>query len=175
MKRICAGLLAAFASMALAQDVPVPKMFEGLKGQKGQYRVEILEGGGRAGKGTTITVCSDNLIKDAGGAKPRGGSSCTHKLLKDTDDEAVIESVCKERTSTVTMKRDGKSVLMDIASKSPSGERTMKMRYTHLGACKEGQGAVSLDKDSEQCRKLRARAEKLDPAKRERVLAMCGG
>ena len=32
MKRICAGLLAVFASMAFAQDVPVPKMLEGLKG-----------------------------------------------------------------------------------------------------------------------------------------------
>lgn len=166
MKRICAGLLAAVASTAFAQDVPVPKMFQDLKGQKGQYRVEILEGGGRAGKGTTITVCSDNLIKDAGGAKPRGGAGCQHKLLKDTTDEAVIESVCKERTSTVTMKRDGKSVLMDIASKSPSGERTMKMRYTHLGPCKEGQGAVTLDKDSEQCRKVRERAAKMDPEKR---------
>lgn len=165
MKRICAGLLAVFASMAFAQDVPVPKMLEGLKGQKGQYRVEILEGGGRARKGTTITVCSDNLIKDAGGARSRGESSCKHKLLKDTSDEAVIESVCKERTSTVTMKRDGNSVLMDIASNSPSGERTMKMRYTHLGPCKEGQGAVSLDKDSEQCRKVRERAAKMDPAR----------
>jgi hypothetical protein len=169
MKRICAGLLAALASMAFAQDVPVPKMFEGLKGQKGQYRVEILEGGGRAGKGTTITVCSDNLIKDAGGGRgrdaARGEPNCKHKLLKDTNDEAVIESVCKERTSTVTMKRDGKSVLMDIASKSPGGDRTMKMRYTHLGPCKEGQGAVSLDKDSEQCRKVRERAAKMDPDK----------
>ncbi|MND02059.1 hypothetical protein D3C83_213070 [compost metagenome] len=73
----------------------------------------------------------------------------------------------------MTLKRDGKSVLMDIASKSARGERTMKMRYTHLGPCKEGQGAVSLDKDSEQCRKLRARAERMDPAKREQVLAMC--
>ena len=166
MKRICAALLAAVAATAFAQDVPVPKMFQDLKGQKGQYRVEILEGGGRAGKGTTITVCSDNLIKDAGGAKPRAGSGCRHKLLKDTTDEAVIESVCKERTSTVTMKRDGKSVLMDIASKTPNGERTMKMRYTHLGPCKEGQGAVTLDKDSEQCRKVRERAAKMDPEKR---------
>ena len=175
MKRICAGLLGAFAATAFAQDVPVPKMLQDLKGQKGQYQVEILEGGGRAGRGTKITVCSDNLIKDAGGARSRPESDCRHKLLKDTDDEAVIESVCKERTNTVTLKRDGKSVLMDIVSKRESGERTMKMRYTHLGPCKEGQGAFSLDKDSEQCRKLRSRAEKMDPKKREQVLALCGG
>ena len=112
MKRICAGLLGAFAATAFAQDVPVPKMLQDLKGQKGQYQVEILEGGGRAGRGTKITVCSDNLIKDAGGARSRPESDCRHKLLKDTDDEAVIESVCKERTNTVTLKRDGKSVLM---------------------------------------------------------------
>jgi hypothetical protein len=166
----------AISMAACAQDVPVPRMLKDLQGQKGQYRVEILEGGGRAAKGTSITVCSENIIKDAGGRKPRAESGCKQQLLKDTEDEAVFESVCKERTTRVSMKREGKGVLVDIASTTESrGERNMKMRYTHLGACKEGQGALTLDKDSEQCRRLRARAEKMDPAKREQVLALCNG
>jgi hypothetical protein len=178
MRRILVAFLGctAFCGPALAQDVPVPKMLKDLQGQKGQYRVEILEGGGRAAKGTSITVCSENIIQDAGGRKPRAESGCRQQLLKDTDDEAVLESVCKDRTTKVSMKREGKGVLVDIASTTESrGERNMKMRYTHLGACREGQGALTLDKDSEQCRRLRARAEKMDPAKREQVLAMCNG
>jgi hypothetical protein len=162
-------LAAVFAALfvatpCLAQDVPVPKIFRGIEGQKGQYKVEFLEGAGRA---PTMTVCSDNLLKDLAAArdKSRAESGCKHRLLKDTADEAVMESVCKERTSTVTMKRDGKSMLMTVDSTGPRGPRTMKMRYTHLGPCREGQGAVSLDKNSEECRKIREQAAKMDPAK----------
>ena len=159
--------LLAFSSTLLGQDVPVPKMLKSLQGQKGQYRVEILEGGGRAGKGASVTVCSDNLIKDAGGDRRAARPGCENRLLKDTDDEAIFESVCKERTTRVGMKREGSSVLMDITSSDGErGERRMKMRYTHLGECKAGSGAITLDKDSEQCQKIRARAEKLDPEKR---------
>jgi len=162
----CVALV--FAASAYAQDMPVPKMFRGMQGQKGQYKVEILEGGGRAsaGKTPTMTVCTDNVLKNSsGGDRPRPDSGCKHRLLKDTADEAVMESVCKERTSTVSMKREGKSMLMTISSAGPGGPQSMKMRYTHLGACREGQGAVSFDKDSEQCRQMKAQAAKMDPAK----------
>jgi len=159
-------VLLILATTAFAQDVPVPKIFRGVEGQKGQYKVEFLEGA-RAGKGSTMTVCSDNLLKDSAAAKgkPRAESGCKHRLLKDTADEAVMESVCKERTSTVTLKREGKSMLMTVESTGPRGPQTMKMRYTHLGPCREGQGAVSLDKESEQCRKIREQAAKMDPVK----------
>ena len=147
--------------------MPVPQMFRGLQGQKGQYQVEFLEGGGRAGTAApTMTVCTDNLLKNSPGAdKPRADSGCKHRLLKDTADEAVMESTCPERKSTVTMKREGKSMLMTMESTGPRGPQSMKMRYTHLGACREGQGAVSFDKDSEQCKKMKAQAAKMDPAK----------
>jgi hypothetical protein len=164
----CAALV--FASSADAQDMPVPKMFHGLQGQKGQYQVEILEGG-RAAKDQTrkppvMTLCTDNLMNSASArTKPRADSGCKHRLLKDTADEAVMESVCQERTSTVTMKREGKSMLMDISSTGPRGPQSMKMRYTHLGPCEEGQGTVTFDKNSEQCKKIREQAARMDPAK----------
>lgn len=160
----CAAMLLAlvFQSLLFAQEMPVPKMFKGMEGQKGQWKMEILEGGGRA-KGTTISVCTDLLSQ--GRDRVKGDSGCKHKLLKDTADEAVVESECKERKSTVTMKRDGTSMLMSIDSTGPRGPQSMKMRYTHLGPCREGQGAVTMDKDSEQCKKMRERAAKLDPAK----------
>jgi hypothetical protein len=167
MKLTAVAVAALFVTTpCVAQDVPVPKIFRGIEGQKGQYQVEFLEGAG-AGRAPTMTVCSENLLKDTAAAKgkPRAESGCKQRLLKDTADEAVMESVCKERTSTVTMKRDGKSMLMTVDSTGPRGPQTMKMRYTHLGPCREGQGAVSLDKNSEQCRKIREQAAKADPAK----------
>jgi hypothetical protein len=114
---------------ACAAEVPVPKM---LQGEKGRYRVEVLEGGGRMGPGSKITVCSDNLLRDAGA---RADASCEHKLVRDDADQAVVESACKERAATLTLTRDGKSVLMTLASTGPRGARNTRMRFTHLGEC----------------------------------------
>jgi hypothetical protein len=167
MKTIAALLMLTVSMPAFAQDMPVPKMFKGIQGEKGQWRMEILEGGGRAAaKGMTITLCTDNLFDSANKNKPKGESSCKHRLLKDTADEAVVESECKERKTVVTLKRESaKSMLMTMESTGPKGPQTMKMRYSHLGPCREGQGTMSFDKDSEQCKKMRERAAKMDPAK----------
>lgn len=167
MKQIAAGLLGVVATLAYAQDMPVPKIFKGMMGQKGQYQVEMLEGGGRAASAApTMTICSDNLMKDsAKGPKPRA-DNCKYRLLKDSADEAVMEMACPERTTTTTVKRESaKSVLMTMQSSDKSGPRSMKIRYTHLGACREGQATFALDPASEQCRQLRAQAAKMDPAK----------
>jgi hypothetical protein len=170
MKTILLACSLLFVSTAFAQDTPVPKMFKGMQGQKGQWQMEMLEGGGRAAKGMTMTLCTDNLMrnpaaKDGKGA-PKAESKCKHRLLKDTADEAVMESTCPERKSTVTMKRESaKSMLMTMDSAGERGEQHMKMRYTHLGPCREGQGSVTLDKNSEQCQKMREQAAKMDPAK----------
>ena len=169
MSRTVVALVAAsFVSCAYAQDLPVPKIFRGLQGQKGQYQVEFLEGGPGSGKGKppVMTVCTDNLMKNTPAAeKAKSRSECKDRLVKDTTDEAVIESVCKERTSTVSIKREGKTMLMDVQSTGPRGPDHMKIRYTHLGACREGQGAVSMDANSEQCKKMREQAAQMDPAK----------
>lgn len=168
MKTPIVSVLLIFSATAFAQDMPVPKMFQALQGQKGQYQVEFLEGGMKPGgpKPPVMTVCTDNLMKDSAKAeKPQAKPDCKHRLVKDTGTEAVMESVCKERTTTVTMKREGKSMLMDVQSTGPRGPQTMKMRYTHLGPCREGQGALSLDRNSEQCNKMREQAAKTDPVK----------
>jgi hypothetical protein len=155
-------LLAFLASSVYADTPPVPKVLQGMHGQKGQYQVDILE---PAGKSPKMTVCTDNLVKSSGEGK-RGGASCTYRLLKDTADEAVMESTCDGRKSTTTVKRENaKTLLMSMEMAGEKGARTMKMRYTHLGACREGQGAVSLDPNSEQCKKLKEQAARMDPAK----------
>ena len=169
MKILLAAALALPLSV-LAQGTPVPKIFKGMHGQKGQYQVEFLEGASRAGGKTppTMTICTDNLMDQSkGGQKPKAESKCTNKVLKDTDDEALIETTCPDRTVTSTIRRENaKTIVMTVASKGAKSEpRTMKMRYTHLGACREGQGTVTLDPNSEQCRKIKQQTAAMDPAK----------
>jgi hypothetical protein len=78
-----AAAIAAFlvATSSFAQDMPVPKIFRGIEGQKGQYKVEFLEGAA-AGTAPTMTVCSDNLLKDSSAAKgkSRAESRCRRSL-----------------------------------------------------------------------------------------------
>jgi hypothetical protein len=136
------ALLAVFllATPALAQEMPVPKMFQGMDGQKGRWQMEILETSGR-GKGMGMTICTSNPVDEAAKARSRRGADCQHRLLKDTVDEAVVQSECKERKSTVHLKRDGSSMLANIESTgSPRGPQSMKMRFTHLGPCRESPG-----------------------------------
>ena len=164
MKLLFALLLVA---PAWADTPPVPKVFKGIEGQKGQYQVDVLDGGGKSSP-QKMTICTDNVLnRQADGKARKGGqSNCKYRLLKDTADEAVIETTCDNRTSTVTMKRESaKSMLMTMDSTGQRGEQHMKMRYTHLGPCREGQGTVTLDKNSEQCKKMREQAAKMDPAK----------
>lgn len=143
MRVALAILLAGFATHVMAQEIPVPKVFKGLDGQNGEYKVQILEripAAKSSRRAPAMTLCTDNLWDSARRAEKRAtrDPECKHRLLKDTADEAVIESVCKERTSTVTLTRENEnSLLMDIASSGARGERKMKMRYTRLGDCRE--------------------------------------
>ena len=162
-------LFAAIAPAA-ADELPVPKMFRGTPQEKGQWRMDVLEGGGRAGKlgaPPSMNICTDNLMKsssEAGG--PRGESGCKGRLVEDTADEAVMEMTCPDRNMTLSMKRESaKTMLMEMRSTGARGPENVKMRYTHLGACREGQSGVSFDKNSEQCRKVQAQAAKMDAAK----------
>ena len=165
----CSALFLVAVSPAFAEDTPpVPKMFRGM--QKGQWKVDMIESTAAAKSGPAIpsmNVCTDNLMHHASsGPVPRGETSCKRRMLKDTADEAVMENVCPERSSTVTMKRESaKVMLMQMKSTGSRGPQEVKMRYTYLGPCSEGQGAVSFDKNSDQCVKMKAQAAKMDPAK----------
>ena len=145
----------------------MPRMFKGMS--KGQWKVEMLESSQlKPGKSMpAMTICSDNLAKDSQkGPQAKGDSKCKHRLIKDGADEAVWEIACPERTVTTTIKRESAKVLMmDIKTAGKGGPQTMKMRYTSLGACREGQGTMTLDKNSEQCKKVQASMAQMDPAK----------
>ena len=169
--------LALFATFSFADNAPVPKVFKGMSGQKGQYQVDVLEGAGKSSTPQKMTICTDNLMQSGTQAKGKGGSSssCKHNILKDTADEAIIETTCDGRKSKVTIKRESaKSMLMSMESTGAKGPHTVKMRYTHLGACRAGQGTVSMDPNSDQCRQMReAAANMKDAAMKKQMLAMC--
>jgi hypothetical protein len=162
-------VLALIVAPALAGDPPIPKVFRGIAADKGQWRVDVLEAerDGRAPRAQmrAITLCTDNLLKP----RARRGAArqnCDYRLETDTADEAVIESTCANRKSRVSLTREGaKSVLMQLESDAQGAITRMKMRYTYLGECREDQGAVTLDKASEACKRLRERAARIDPAK----------
>ena len=171
MRNVLTLALLLLAVPVFAQDAPqVPRMFKGM--EKGQWKTDILENSTSAGKKgralPSMVLCTDNLMSHSTSPAPGQNAqmSCKRRVLKDTADEAVMENVCPDRTTTVTMKRENaKSVLMEMKSSSARGPQEMKIRYTSLGACRPGQGSVSYDKDSEQCVKIRRATAKMDPAK----------
>ena len=171
MKTLAKLLVLAFlaaAGGAFAQEAQIPRMLKGMA--KGQWRMEILENSqAKPGqKMPSMIMCTDNLAKDMREAKDKSAKSesqCKHRLIKDGADDAVWEISCPKRTVTTTMKRESaKSVLMNM---KVTGDKphTMKMRYTNLGPCREGQGAISYDKNSPECKRIESAAAKMDPAK----------
>lgn len=160
------AVVCALPLAAAAQTSAMPRIFQGM--EKGQWKVDILEHSqAKAQNMPSMTMCTESLMKQAKAPHPadKSGNKCKQRMVKDGADEAVMEIACPERTVTTTMKRENsKSVLADIRS-TGKDPMNMKMRYTYVGACREGQAAFGLDKDSEQCRRIQASVAKMDPAK----------
>ena len=163
---ILIAVACALPVAAPAQDMPVPRLLKGM--EKGSWRTEVLEHSEAKGrKLPAMTMCTDNLMKQAQEqhSKGKGEQKCKQRLLKDEADESVMEITCPDNTVVTTMKRESpKSLLADIKA-TGKHPMTMKIRYTYQGACREGQAAVGMDKDSEQCKKVRESTAKMDPAK----------
>jgi len=173
--RIAAVCALGFAAAVAADEVMTPRMFKGM--QKGQWKAEMTEASAsKSGKPMpTMMVCTDNLLEQQKSIQ-KTESDCKRRFVKDTSSEAVIESVCPERTTTTTIrKQNADNVEVTIDSTGTRGPRHMKIHYTHVGACKAGQGTVTFDKDSEQCRKIRDAAARMkDKEQAARMMAMCG-
>ena len=160
------ALFAAAALPAAAEDVPVPKMFRGMK-EKGQWRMDMLEGAPAGKAPPSMTLCTDNLLGQDHAPAQKMKSDCKQRVLKDTADELAVERTCPGRApSTFSVKRESaKSVLAEVHSGEKGAARTVKMRYTHLGPCREGQPSMTIDKNSEQCAKMKQAMAKMDPVK----------
>jgi len=173
--KIVAVCALGLAVAAVADEVMTPRMFKGM--QKGQWKAEMTEASAnKSGRPMpTMLVCTDNLLEQQKAAQ-KMESNCKRRFVKDTSSEAVIESVCPERTSTTTIrKQNADNVDVTIESTGKRGPQHMKIHYTHVGACKAGQSTVTFDKDSEQCKKIRDAAAKMkDRDQAARMMAMCG-
>jgi len=170
MQVFAASLLLAL-SAAAADEAPVPRMFKGM--QKGQWKADVQSSASKPGKAMpSMVVCTDNLMQHSSAGAKAPESACKRRLVKDTASEAVMETTCPERTSTVTMRReDAKNVLITIDSTGKRGPTSMKIHYTYLGACTAGQGTVSYDKNSDQCKRINAAVAKMDPEKQREQIA----
>jgi len=173
MKSLLIAAVCALALPAAADDKPpLPKVYQGMGTQKGQWKVDWLErSGGRGGDKMppSMTICTDNLANQARQNSQGAGKAqpeCKYRVIKDSSSESIVETTCKDRTMTVrTTRENDKTLVMEMDGKGGSGATHMKMRYAYAGPCREGQGAVSLDKNSEQCQRIRERAAKMDPEK----------
>lgn len=137
---VLAAVTLSLLPPAYAQDMPLPKLLQAMPGgEKGRWKMEVLEGTGRGASraGMSITVCTENVMELAQRRdKDSGAARCTHQLVKDTADEAVVESACKERKRTLTVKRESEtSLLLTLESNGPRGAESMKMRSTRRGSC----------------------------------------
>jgi hypothetical protein len=159
------------ATMA-ADDVSSMQVMSGMPNMgKGQWTINVLEGGG--GMPRTASVCFDSLAQMARGPeipgrKPgmqgRQQSECTSRVIENTSARGVVESTCPNGATRTTITRDGAKAFLMHAERSGTGEpASMKARYAYDGPCKAGSPAATMDKDSEQCRKMRAMAS-MDPA-----------
>lgn len=173
--------IAAFAALVnlwigtaavAAEDVSSMQVMGGMPNMgKGQWTINILEGGG--GMPRTASVCLDSLAQMARGPEMPGHkpgaqgqqqSECTSKVIENSATRGVVESTCPDAAMRTTITRDGAKAYLMHAERIGKGEPySMKARYSYDGPCKAGGAAVTMDKDSEQCRKMRAMAG-VDPA-----------
>jgi hypothetical protein len=69
-------LIALLAISVYADTPPVPKVFKGMHGQKGQYQVDILEPAGKSPK-MTIAPTTWPVIGEASVAAHRAPTGCS--------------------------------------------------------------------------------------------------
>lgn len=167
-------LIAAFAALvglcsgaaaAASEDISLMRVMSGMPSMgKGQWTMSVLEGG--EGMPRTASLCLETLAQMARGPEARGSrqSECTSRVIENTAARGVVESTCPDGAMRATITRDGaRAFLMRAERIGASEPYTMKVRYSYEGPCKPGGAAVTLDKDSEQCRKMRAMGGGMDP------------
>lgn len=167
--------LAAFSTLALAQDTPKLSIFSGRPAQKGLWKMELLDSSDKrmmanAKAMGSMGICMDAATEMANELSTQGNKDpkalkCKTKVLKNTAAVAQMESECPDGQRThVTVTAESKDAfLFDMASTSKTGERmTMKGRYHYAGECKGG-SVMQLDKSSPQCAQMAAQMAKMDP------------
>jgi hypothetical protein len=158
---------------AAVEDIPTLKVFKGTPTQKGQWRVEMLQmqrGGKDASAGgvKNLSICMDSVMEMARAKREPGDQQkCSTKVLQDSPTMAQTETTCGDRVYRSTITRSGAgSYLIEGSGSGGKGEPfSMKARYAYEGPCKSGAGAVTLDKGSPQCKRMREQMARMSPDK----------
>jgi hypothetical protein len=157
---------------AAGDDLKDLRVFGDAAHQNGRWRMEILKMQ-RDGKDTQaaaringISICMDNLAQMAQENR-KAAEKCTTKVVQNLPSVAQVEAKCPDASFRSTITREGAgSFLVEGEGTRGAGERyAMKVRYSYQGACRSGEGAVNLNKESEQCQRARAQMAKLSPDK----------
>lgn len=167
---LAAALLYGVAAAGADTDKARLKMFGDEPNPQGRWKTELLQAEdpvlmANARRMSEMAVCMDAGLEMGKDVKP-SESACTRAVLKNTSNEAQIETQCPERPTTVlTMKRESRdSILFETVEKRKGGEvSTMQGRYHYVGPCGPGDSLIKADKDSEVCQQLRAEAAATDP------------
>lgn len=167
----CAALFAlCFATPAMAaEDMSSMRVMRGMPNMgKGQWTINVLEGG--SGMPRTASICFESLAQLTRGPgmsshNPEGQqAACANRVIENTADRGVVETSCPDGAMRATITRDGAKAFVMQAERIGAGEPySMKARYSYDGPCQAGGAAVTLDKDSEQCQKMRGMA-RMNPA-----------
>jgi len=135
---VCAAIFALGfgAQETAAEDMSSMRVMSGMPNMgKGQWSIHVLEGGG--GMPRTASICFESLaqLTRGPGMSPRNPGAqqpeCANRVIENTADRGIVETTCPDGAMRATITRDGAKA---------------------FGA------AVTLDKNSEQCQKMRAMA-----------------
>jgi hypothetical protein len=173
--RIFIAALAALLSLWMgaaalaADDLSSMEVGRGMPSMgKGQWKIDILEGGGALPRSGSI--CLESVAQMAEGHMARNPSAgeasprCDNRIIENIAVRGVVESSCPEGTVRTTIVRDGKQAFLMHAEGTRHGQPvSMKARYAYEGPCQAGDGPVGMGKYSPECQKMRAMGS-MDPA-----------
>jgi len=157
------------AAAIAADDFSAMQVARGMPNMgKGQWKIDILEGGG--GIPRSGSICLESLAQMARGPMSRQQSAaeapsrCDSRIIENTTARGVVESACPEGTVRTTIMRDGDQAFLMNAEGTRHGQPvSMKARYAYEGPCQAGDAPVGMGKDSPECQKMRAMGG-MDPA-----------
>jgi hypothetical protein len=121
-------MILGFSSLSFAQTIP--QVFKSLQADKGAWRVELVFLPSPHATVSPYTVCTADPL--AAITYEKLPAHCEKRLVTDTVDKAVEESVCPTGTSVAVLTRSGQSVILQQTS---AAAQVSTWRFTALGAC----------------------------------------
>ena len=157
------------AAAIAADDLSAMEVARGMPDMgKGQWKIDILEGGG--GLPRSGSICLESLAQMARGpmgnqrSPAQASGRCDNRIVENTNARGVVESACPEGTVRTTIVRDGERAFLMHAEGASHGQPvSMKARYSYEGPCQAGGSPAGVGRGGPECEKMRAMAG-MDPA-----------